>query len=150
MDTIDSQFFSKLSPSIKWSIYAGIYGFLSSLLILSILGSIASTLIKILGLQTDYSIFLMSLPVLFISPIIWWLVVERWDKYTYLFGGFTGVLTAFFTVFFWVSIFIVVWSPLLVLTGWFLILFILIISIPTAFILGLTLMYARRSLDDSL
>lgn len=150
MNTVSTRLSSRLSPSIKWSIYAGVYGFLCSLILLSILGTIARTLIKLLGLPISYSGFLMALPVLFIGPVVWWTVVERLDKYTYLFGGVAGILTALLTVVFWVLIYVVVWGPLLVLTGWFLILLVLVISIPTAFIVGLLLMYARCNLDDVL
>jgi hypothetical protein len=130
--------------------YAGVYTFLCSIVLLLLLYPISNTLVQILGLPTGLSTFLLAGPVAVLGAVVWWAVVERPKKYTYRFGMVFGLLTVLATVLFWVLVFSVVWGPSLVLTGWFLIVFVLVVSIPVGFVTGVTGMYARRRLDEGL
>lgn len=130
--------------------YAGVYTFLCSIVLLLLLYPVSTTLVQILGLPTGLSVFLLAGPVAVLGAVVWWAVVERPKKYTYGFGIIFGLLTVLATVLFWVLVFTVVWGPSLVVTGWFLIAFVLVASTPVGLVTGLTGMYARRRLDEGL
>ena len=146
MDTASLRLSSRFTPPVKWSLYVGVYAFLSSTVMLLLLSPIPSTLVGVLGLPTGFSAFLLAGPVMVIGAVVWWAVVERRDGYTYPHGIAFGLLTALFTVLLWVLVFTTVWGLSLVLTGWFVILFVFVISVPMALVTGLTGMYTRRRL----
>lgn len=148
MDTARIGAYSTFSPPVKWSMYAGVYAFLCSIVLLLLLSPVTNTLVQILGLSTGFSAFLLAGPVAVLGTVVWWAVVERRKKYAYRFGAAYGLLTVLATVLFWVLVFSVVWGLRLVLTGWFLIVFVLVVSTPVGFITGLTGMFARRRLDE--
>lgn len=135
---------------MKWSTYAGVYAFLWGTVLLLLLYPITNTLVKLLGLPTGYSAFLLAGPAVFIGAGVWWAVVERREAYTYPPGVTFGLATALSTVLFWVLVYTIVWGPVLVLAGWLLVVFVFVVTLPAAFVAGLTSMYARRRLDDGL
>lgn len=139
---------SRLAPSAKWSLYAGLFAFLCSTIVLRLLYPVSNTLVKILTVPADYSAFVLAAPVTIVAAVVWWTFVERREEYTYRFGAAFGFLTAAFTVLFWVLVSTLVYGLLSFLTGSVLVVFVFAVSLPAALITGLTLMYARRSLND--
>jgi hypothetical protein len=140
------------SPSRKWSLYAGIYAFLCSIVTLRKLSPISDTLVTVLPRLVGPSEFALAAPVPFLGAIVWWAVVERRETYTYLFGGIVGLLTALATVLLWTLVLAIVWGPKVLGVGGVLLVIsaTLAVSLPVAFVLGLPLMYARRRLDPAL
>lgn len=129
--------------------YAGIFAFLCSTALLVVLSPVSDTLVKLLTLSTDYPAVVLASPVTGIGAAVWWAVVERRNRYTYLSGGATGLLAALLTVVCWVLLFTFVWGPLTVLTGGVLILFVLVVFVPAASVAGVLLMSVRRRTADS-
>lgn len=142
----------RIAPRTRWSLYAGLYAFLCGGLLLLPLGFVAHTLVKVLGLPTSFTSVLVPGTGAVVGAVVWWVVVERRDAYTYLAGGAVGVLTALFTALLWALVIAVVWGPeFLLLAGTLLVIaFVLAVSAPLAFVAGIPLMYARRRSDDGL
>lgn len=148
MDSARDRPSARFSPPMKWSIYVGVYAFCYSTVLLLLLSPISNTLVGILGLPGGYSGFLLALPVVGLGTVVWWVVIERRGTYTYRLGAAFGLLTVLSTVLFWVFVFSIVWGPMLVLSGWFLVLFVIVVSVPIALVTGVSGMYARRRLDN--
>lgn len=139
---------STVSPSVKWALYAGVYAFLCGAVLLLPLGAVADTLVEILTLPRGFTTVLVSGSGAVIGAVVWWTVVERRDAYAYLLGGTVGLLTALFTVLLWAALVAIVYGPSAALAGGVVIVFVLVVIAPVAFVAGLPLMYARR-LDES-
>jgi len=140
------------SPSKKWSLYAGVYAFLCSIVTLRELSPISDTLVTVLPAPIGSSGFALAAPVPFLGAIVWWVVVERRDGYRYLFGGVVGLLTALAAVLLWTLVLAIVWGPKVLGAGGVLLVVsvTLAVALPVAFVSGLPLMYARRRLDPGL
>lgn len=150
MTTVSSRAAGDRSPSRRWSVAAGGFIFLCSAILLLILSPFTDTLGRLLWLPTGVSAFLFAGPVAFLGAGVWWTVVERRRRYTYLLGGVAGVLAAIVAVLFWALVFAVVWGPSSLRVGGILVVFVLAVSVPVAFVSGLPLMYARRRLAPGL
>lgn len=135
-----------VSPEHEWSLYAGIYTFLWSTLVLVLLGALSRTLVELLNLPPDLGPVLLAAPVPVIGAALWWGVVERRDGYTYLHGGVFGLLTASSNVVFWLLVYSAIWGVSVVVAGGILVVFVLVVVLPTGFLVGLPLMFARRRL----
>ena len=65
---------------------------------------------SLLGYSAGYPEFAMAAPALLAGTVVWWALVERRRTHRYPFGVAFGVLTALFTVAFWVLVFTGVWG----------------------------------------
>lgn len=149
MDTATPRPVSGFSPSTKWSVYAGVYALLCSVVPVLFLGRIAATIADVLSVPTGYSAFLLAGPAPFLAAAIWWAIVERRGSYTYLAGATVGLVTALFTVLFWLLWLAIVWGPLAVRVSGPVVVVALVASVPVGFAAGVPLMYARRHFDGS-
>lgn len=149
METAGSRHPLGISPSKKWSLYAGVYAFLCSIVPLLVLSPISNTLVTVLPLPIGSSGFVLAAPVPFVGAVVWWAVVERREAYAYLFGGLAGLLTALATVLLWTLVLAVVWGPAVLRARGVLVVisFALAVSLAMAFVSGLPLLYARRRLN---
>lgn len=141
---------SSLSPSMKWSIYAGLYMFACATVTAFILYDILALLAKVIGFPAPYSMVVLASPTLVIGTVVWWAAVERRDSYTYLFGGIFGLLTALLTGVLWTVRFVSSWGfeMLVVPVVSFLVVFVLGVAVVAGIFTGLPLMYARRRLAN--
>jgi hypothetical protein len=125
---------SMVSVSTRWSVYAGIYTFLAGAGLLMPLGVIAGTLVEILGLPTGFTAVLVPGSGTVIGAVVWWVVIEHRNNYTYLLGGTVGLLTALVTVLWWALVVAILYGLSGVLVAGVVILFVLVIVGPLAFI----------------
>lgn len=132
------------SISIRWSVYAGLYTFLAGAGLLMPLWVIARTVGVSLGVPTGFIAILVPGSGAVIGAIVWWAVIEHRDTYTYLLGGIGGVVTALLTVLCWTLLVAIVWGPLAILAARVVILFVLVVVSPVAFVAWLLMTYARR------
>lgn len=143
---------SSADPSIKWSIYAGLYMFVCGTVAAFLLSDMLTLLADVIGLSTDYWMIILASPALAIGSVVWWIAVERRDSYTYLLGGAFGLVTALLTGFLWTVQFIIFWGfemaaiPIITV----LILFVLGFTATAGVITSIPLMYARRRLNGKL
>lgn len=138
-----------VSVSTKWSLSAGIYTFLCSTVLLLGLSPLSDTLVELLALPAEYSVFVLAAPAPFLGAIAWWAAVERRGTYTYPSGAIYGLSTALATMSFWVLVFASVWGVSLVWTGRLLVAFVAAVSLPVALLAGLVLVGARRRLKSA-
>ena len=150
MELLRSSNVSGSHSAIKWSLYVGVYAFICSTATLLILYPVSNTLGKLLGFPAVLSEILLTVPVTVIGAAVWWALAERREAYSYRIGAATGVLTALSTVLFWVLVYSVIWGSLAVLAGGVLIVFVLAVVVPVATLVGVTGMYIRRQLGNSL
>ena len=101
---------SSVSPSIKWSIYAGLYTFVCGTVTALIISDILALLADVIELPAPYSMVILASPTLVIGTVVWWAVVERGNSYTYLLGGIFGLLTSLFTGLLWTVRFVSFWG----------------------------------------
>lgn len=135
--------------SAVWSASAGLCAFCSAVVLLLFLDPVAGTLAKLVGLPSGYAPAAMAAPTAVVGAAVWWAIVERRRRYRYGPGVLFGVSVAALTVLFWVLAFTVVWGPRLVLSGWFVVAFVLAVTSPVGCLTGLSMMYARRRLDGT-
>ncbi len=139
---------SSVTPSTRWAIYAGLYLFLCGLATVYLLSDILGLLADVINLPTRYTLVILASPILGIGTGVWWLIVERRDSYSYLYGGLVGLLTALLTGLLWTARFIAIWGmemitlPMVALIVLYVLGFVVIAGTLT----GLPLMYARRKL----
>lgn len=138
---------SRVSPSITWSIYAGLYAFGCGAAMAFLLSDVLILLGDALGLPAAYSLFILAGPSLVIGAIVWWTLVERRDSYTYIAGGAFGLSTALLTGLLWIVRFAGGWGLEMLLAIRILVGFVLGVSVAVGVLAGLPLMYARRRLD---
>lgn len=144
MATAGSRPAAGVSPSTRWSVYAGGYAFLAAAVLFLLLGPVAGTLVTLLALPTGYAAFLLAAPVAVAGAAVWWAVVERRGAYTYRLAVAFGLLSVLATAVFWVLVFSLAWGPSAVLAGSVLVVFLLAVGLPVAVVVGVPLMYARR------
>lgn len=139
------------SPSIKWSLIAGIYLFVCGIVTVVLLDEILSLLADVIGLPATYALIVCAAPILLIGSDTWWAVVERRDAYTYLFGAVAGLLTAVLTGLLWTAQFVGVWGVEMLMTPMVsvLVLFVFGITVLAGALTGVPLMYARRHVAPS-
>lgn len=137
-----------VSPSIRWSVYAGTYTFLAGFCLLVPLWVIARTLGEVLGLSAGFTAILMPGSGAVIGALVWRAVIEQRNTHTYLLGGTAGLLTGALAVLCWILIVAVVWGPLAVLAARVVILFVLVLVSSAAFVAWLPIIYARRQWAD--
>lgn len=135
---------------VTWSVFAGVYAFLSSVGLLSLLSPVSVTLATLLRLPAAFAAIILASPTLCLGAGAWFAVVERRQAYTYRSGIGYGVLTAVSTVLFWVLMIVRVWgmTAMRMRVGQVLILFVLAVAVGVALPVGLTAMYARRRIDQ--
>lgn len=138
---------SGVSPSTKWSLYAGIYAFLCAGLLLLVISQVATLVADVLVLPTD-SVLWLAVPVPVIGALVWWGVVERRGNFSYPRGGAVGLISALLAVGFWLLRAATVWELQGVLAGWPLVFVVLVPTVPAALLAGLPIMYARKQLGD--
>lgn len=136
------------SPSVKWSVYAGIYVFVCGAAMVIPLGVVATTLVKILGLPTAFTVVLVPGSAAVIGTIVWWTVTERRNAYSYANGVIFGLVTSVVTVLFWGLVVAIVWGLQAVRISAIVIGFVLVVASPVGSIAGLPLMHVRRRLTD--
>jgi hypothetical protein len=132
--------------SAAWSVLAGLHAFLSAVVVVLFLGPVAATLATTLGLPAGRAPIEMAVPAAVIGAITWWAIAERQRRYRYGLGALFGVSVAVLTVLFWVLVFVAVWGPRLVLSGWFVVALVLAVTAVAGLLTGLLLMHARRQL----
>jgi len=135
---------SMFSTSTRWSLLAGVYAFLCSVVLLVVLSPVSDSLVKLLGLPEGYSAVLLAAPVLVVGAVVWWAVVEWREAYTYPLGAVYGLATALATATVWVLVFAAVWGVSLVLAGGILVVFVVAVTVPAGLVVGVPLMAARR------
>lgn len=135
-----------VSPSIKWSVYAGLYTFLCGSATAFILSDMLGLLADVIGLPARYAMILLASPTLVIGAGTWWAVVERRASFTYLGGGTFGLVTALLTGLLWTGWFVRVWGfeMLAIPIVSFLVLLVLGMVGVAGLLAGLPFMYARR------
>lgn len=142
---------ASLAPSVKWSMYAGAYAFLCGALLLLPLGFVANALVMILPLPNVATAVVVPGSSALVGAAVWWVVVERREAYTYLFGGLVGLVTVLATVLFWMVVIAVVWGlwSLQIAGTGLVILFVLAVATPVGVVAGMPIMYARRRLGTA-
>lgn len=138
---------SRVAPSVKWTLCVGVYALLCAAGLLLLISQVGTLVAEMLELPSDSALWLAG-PVPVIGAVVWWGVIERGSRYTYLFGGAVGLITGLLTLLFWVIIAAFVWGPKGVLAGWPLVVAVTLPTVPTAVIAGLPAMYARRRFGD--
>lgn len=141
---------SSFPPTIRWSVYAGLYAFVCATALAFLLSDVLVLLGDVLGLPGAYSMFIFASPTLAIGASVWWALVERRGAYSYVIGGAFGLVTALLTGLLWVLRFVSTWglemlraNGIQILVG-----FVLGMAVVAGGLSGLGLMYARRRLGD--
>jgi hypothetical protein len=135
-----------VSPSVKWSVYAGLCLFGCATVTAVLLADVLALFAEVVGLPARYAMVLLASPALLVGTVTWWAVVERRRAYAYRVGGAVGLLTALLTGLLWTARFVTVWGVemLAVPIVAVLVLFVLGITAVAGVLVGLPLMYARR------
>ena len=135
-----------VSASIRWSVYAGSATFIAGAMAVVPLGTIAETLLTVLGIPTGYAIGLLPGPSAIVGSLVWWAVVERPAAYSYRTGGAAGVLTVLLTVGVWTLLVALVYGPGVIVIGETLLVVAVALGVTTPVGAGVSLavMYARR------
>lgn len=137
------------SPSIHWSLYAGLYMFGCGIVTALLLDEILVLLAEVIGLPATYSLVTLASPALLFGAVAWWAVVERREGYTYHLGGVFGLVTALLTGALWTARFVSYWgfemlgTPIMALLA----VFVLGVAGLAGVLSSLPLMYARRRLN---
>jgi uncharacterized membrane protein len=139
-----------VSASTKWSLYAGVYAFLCAAVLVRVLAPISTTLIELLNLPANYAGVVLALPVVGLGTAVWWVLVERRNRYTYPLGAAAGLATALLTVAFWSLAFAVVWDVALLLAGGVLVALVSLVVAPVASVVGVLMMSIRHRLGERL
>jgi hypothetical protein len=134
------------SGSRGWSVAAGGYAGCSAAVLLAVLSPIATTLGSLLDLPAGTEPVVFAAPVVPVGAAVWWLLVERAERYTLLRGSAAGVATAALAVAVWVGTFMAVFGPALVQRGDVVIGFLLAGGVAVGSLQGLTAMVARGRL----
>ena len=132
--------------------YAGLCTFVCGTATALLLHDVLALLADVIGLTSAYSMVVLSSPALVVGTVVWWVVVERRDSYTYLLGGIFGLVTALLTGLLWTVRFVRYWGfeMLTVDIVSFLVVFVLGLAAVAGTLTELPLMYARRRLDSGL
>jgi hypothetical protein len=140
----------RISPSIKWSIYAGVYMFACATVTAVVLSDLLTVLAEVIGLPAAYSMVILASPAFLIGSVVWWTVVEQQDSDTYLRGGLFGLVTALLTGVLWTVRFVSVWGIEMLTADIVPVLVALVLgaAIIAGVFAGLPLMYARRRLNS--
>jgi len=135
-----------VAASTRWSIYAGSATFIAGAMAVAPLGTIAETLLTVLGIQTDYAIGLLPGPGAIVGSLVWWAVIERPAAYSYRTGGAAGVLTVLLTVGVWTLLVALVYGPGVIVIGETVLVIAVALGVTTPVGAGVSLavMYARR------
>lgn len=128
----------------KWAVAAGAYAFLCSTVLLWRMGAVTDALGQLLPFSTGPPAVFLALPVPAVGAVAWWAIVERVSAYSYLRGAAAGAVTALGTLLCWLVVYAFVWGPRLVATGGILIALVLVVTVPTAALVMLPLLYVRR------
>lgn len=134
------------SGETTWSIAAGGYAFLCGTALLATMQPTSEILLGLLGSPPGPPMVLMAAPSALFGAVVWRAVVERRGAYSYVRGAVFGGITALATVFAWILAFLETWGFDLVATGWFVIAWVLAMTVMGGLVGGLPLMYARRRL----
>ncbi|SMO72125.1 hypothetical protein [Halorubrum cibi] len=137
---------SRLSPSQRWSLLAGVYAFGCAALTAVLLSDVLGLFAEVIGLPPTLSMLLLASPALVAGAGIWWALVERRGAYTYPAGAAFGLLTALSTGAVWTVRFVSVWGvemltagPVPLLVG-----FVLGMTALAGVLVGLPFAYVRR------
>lgn len=149
MDTV-LQADERISPSIKWSIYAGVYTFACATVTAVVLSDLLTVLADVIGLPAAYSMVILASPALLVGSVVWWTVVEHRESDSYLLGGLFGLVTALLTSILWIVRFVSVWGVEMLTVDIVPVLVGLVLgaAIIAGVLAGLPLMYARRRLNS--
>lgn len=132
------------SDSRRWLAYAGIYTLIAGGGLLVPLWVIVRTLGGILGLSTVSIGILVPTSGAVIGTIVWWMVIEHGNRYTYPRASAGGLLTALLTVLSWTLLVAVVWGPSAVQAARFVILFVVVVVSVVGVVVWFPLMFVRR------
>lgn len=134
------------SPATKWSMCAGLYTFVCGIAVAFLLSDILGLLAEVLGFPAGYAMAVLASPALVIGAVVWWVVVERRETYTYLGGAAAGLLTALFTGVVWTARFVSAWGFEMLSAGPVAIIVAFVFGVVgvAGALTGLPLMYARR------
>jgi hypothetical protein len=108
------------------------------------MGAVTDALGQLLPYTTGPPAVFLALPVPSVGAIAWWAVVERRGAYSYPRGAAAGAVTALGATLCWLVVYAFVWGPRLVATGGILIAVVLVVTVPTAALVMLPLLYVRR------
>lgn len=133
-----------VAPATRWALAAGAYAFLWSTVLLWRMGAVTDALGQLLPYTTGPPAVFLALPVPSVGAIAWWAVVERRGAYSYPRGAAAGAVTALGATLCWLVVYAFVWGPRLVATGGILIAVVLVVTVPTAALVMLPLLYVRR------
>lgn len=139
-------------PSIRWSMYAGLYTFGCATATAYLLSDLLGILAEVIGLPTTYAMVILASPALVVGTGAWWAVVERRDAYTYRFGGLFGLVTALLTGLLWTVRFVSIWGFEMMVLPMVsvLVAFVLGVAVVAGVLAGLPVMYVRRRLGSGL
>lgn len=137
------------SPSIRWSLYVGLYMFGCGIVTAFLLDELLVLLADVIGLPATYSLVVLASPTLIIGAATWWTIVERRKAYTYRLAGVFGLVTALLTGTLWTARFVSYWGfeMLGIPVVAFLAVFVLGVAGLAGVLSSLPLMYARRRLN---
>lgn len=138
-----------MASSTRWTLYAGVYVFLVSGILLLPLGPIVDMVLQVLGLSFRLSSLIVPASAGMIGAVSWWGIVERREDPWYLSGGIFGLATALLTILFWILLPAIVYGPGIVRTAGVVILFTGGLTVPVGIIAGLPLTYGRRQFGFS-
>ncbi|QUO47228.1 hypothetical protein [Halorubrum ruber] len=137
---------SDRSSARRWSLYAGAYAFACGAVTAELLSTVLRVFTQVVGLPETFPVPLLAAPALLVGGGVWWLLVERPERYTYPAGVAYGALTALGTGLCWTAWFLVVWSVDLLAAGPTPLLVALVIGLTTAAgaLIGPPILFVRR------
>lgn len=138
------------SPTVTWSLVAGLYTFVCGTATAFALSDLLMLLASVIGLPTPWALVAFACPTLVVGPVVWWTLVERRGSHTYLLGGTFGLLTALLTGLLWTGRFVQVWGVELAVVPAVSLLVGIVLGVAAlaGVLTGLPMMYARRRLAD--
>lgn len=104
-------------PTLRWSLYAGLYAFGCAALTAFLLSDVLGPFAEVIGLPLAAAMPLLGTPALVVGAVVWWALVERRDAPTYPRGAAFGLLTALLTGALWTVRFVSVWSVEMLTAG---------------------------------
>ena len=96
--------------SYRWAAVAGGYLLLCGLAVVVLLSDLLGLLADVIGVSTEYWMFLLASPAGPIGAAVWWQLVEQRGAYSYLAGILVGLTTSLLTGGLWTGRFLQVWS----------------------------------------
>jgi len=108
---------SESSSPRRWALVAGAYAFGCATLTAFALSSALGLFAEVIGLPTALSMPLLATPALVAGAVVWWALVERRERVTYVRGAAFGLLTALITGALWTVRFVSVWSVEMLTAG---------------------------------